>query len=266
MTFSLTPHESALYADFSFVHKGQLAKNFPRCGITLHKAGSMRFRNGANKALRSSVFSKIGLEPENMVGIELIHSKIVYAVSAPQDVLGKQGDGFISITKNLSLSITAADCMPLYLYDPVTGCFGMLHSGWKGTGIITEALNLAKTEYGSKPEDFSVIIGPHINDCCYEIEADRREYFASEFTPECITERVNEVSGKTQLFLSLAQANLHLLKKAGVKEENIAICTDCTSCTPCLSSFRVHSAQFDSSVPLEERVKSLSVMAAYIAG
>ena len=50
------------------------------------------------------------------------------------------------ITKNPSLMpvVTVADCMPLYLYDSVSGVFGVVHSGWKGTGIIGEALNLAK--------------------------------------------------------------------------------------------------------------------------
>ena len=34
--------------------------------------------------------------------------------------------------------------MPLYLYDPVTGVFGIVHSGWKGTGIVVDAIELAK--------------------------------------------------------------------------------------------------------------------------
>ncbi len=217
-------------------------------GMTLCKAGSLRFRWNESNPNRQNNFSKILPDSEHIVvPVQLDHTKIIYDIKSAEDTNRKIGDGIITRNPLLVPSITIADCMPIFLYDPITEVFGIVHSGWKGTGILAEAINLAEKNYGSKPEDFQIVLGPHIHDCCYIVDKERSEYFVKEFTPACVEPLdLNKTSGKDAkklpsfvwnngngpLFrLSLEKANLAVLEKCKIKDENITICEDCTACT-----------------------------------
>ena len=233
----------------------------------------------SSSVLVSSVTSPVGLYTASStilssnllaVPVELIHSQVVYALEQGengepilQDKEGShpdamdfwRGDGAITLSNKLVPVVTVADCLPIYLYDAKTGCRGVLHSGWKGTGIVVKALKLAERIYGAQPSDFSVVIGPHIHSCCYQVEDDRVSYFTSEFGASCIIPPNN---------LSLAQANVNLLLDAGVPEDNILCCTDCTCCDSRLGSFRRETAILPDSMPLEEKLRRFTTMMAFV--
>ncbi len=42
-------------------------------------------------------------------------------------------DGLVTDEPNLPLLIYAADCVPLYFYDPIHHAIGLSHAGWRGT-------------------------------------------------------------------------------------------------------------------------------------
>lgn len=246
---------NANYITFPFVQNGVELQDAPLAGMTLRSAGSMRFRwNETNPARQAQLSLMTASSPEKVfVPVELIHSHIVYNVKSSQDTQGLQGDGII--TKNTSLipTVTVADCMPVYLWDPVTKVFGIVHSGWKGTGIAVDAMNLAAKEYGSRIQDFCVILGPHIQDCCYIVNEERADFFKENFGSDCV--KPLEEGGKCycggrgfpvawnngggQLYrLSLKKANVFALEKAGVKKENINIIDECTCCNEKFGSNR----------------------------
>lgn len=233
----------------------------------------------SSSVLVSSVTSPVGLYTASStilssnllaVPVELIHSQVVYALeqgkngeptllategSHPEALDLWRGDGIITISNKLVPVVTVADCLPIFLYDKKTGCRGALHSGWKGTGIVVQALKLAEKKYGARACDFSVVIGPHIHSCCYQVEEERIEYFTSHFGSSCIIPPNN---------LSLAQANVNLLLEAGVPEDNILCCTDCTCCDPRLGSFRRETAGLSESMPLEEKLRRFTTMMAFV--
>lgn len=193
--------------------------------MSLLAAGSMRFRWNERNENRTTFLSRLSSGGYESVPLELIHSHQVYAVASAAETAGKQGDGLITRNRTLIPVITVADCMPVFLYDPVSRVFGVLHSGWKGTGIAVEALRLASSLYGSQARDFRVVMGPHIHRCCYHIDRERAAYFAEHFTPAC----VQETEGG--FCLSLAEANRAALLNAGVLQEHIAVSDECTCCT-----------------------------------
>lgn len=230
------------YITFPFYKNGKpyTDKSVPLCGMTVKSAGSMRFRWNETNETRNDMLNKIIQDrggDKSFVPVQLDHTHVVYDVSNPDDTKNLIGDGIITKNKKLIPTITVADCVPIFLYDSVTEVFGIVHSGWKGTGIIAEAIKLAGEKYGSKPEDFCISIGPHIHDCCYIINEERAEYFAKNFTPDCIRElepgvKVDWNNGSGKLYrLSLEKANLACLEKAGVKSENIYLHPDCTCCS-----------------------------------
>ena len=270
-------------------------KIHPRCYISTRAAGSMRFRwteeNPRRKEflLKRKILSPIA-EPSVVVSritsasdlypisltalmavpVELIHSQVVYALeqgengepilqskegSHPEALDFWRGDGAITTSSKLVPVVTVADCLPIFLYDEKTGCRGVLHSGWKGTGIVVQALKLAERTYGAQPSDFSVVIGPHIHSCCYQVEEERISYFTNQFGSSCIIPPNK---------LSLAQANVNLLLEAGVPEDNILCCSDCTCCDTRLGSFRRETASLSESMPLSEKLRRFTTMMAFV--
>ena len=244
---------SNLFEFFEFRRGGQVVEGAPVCGLTLKAAGSMRFRWNENNPNRNTVFekmrwlslrslslaegSKLPQEKRKLVPVQLDHTHIVYDVHNASDTKDKIGDGIITTNRDLVPTVTVADCMPLYLYDPVTGVFGIVHSGWKGTGIIVDAMQLAVRNYGARISDFCVVLGPHIRDCCYIVNKERADWFSQNFTPDCVRPlepgvEVSWKAGEGPLYrLSLEKANLAAIKKAGVPDENIWIHPACTCCT-----------------------------------
>lgn len=217
--------------------------------LSLRKAGSMRFRWNEQNPVRDAFLSEVA-DGKTVVPVELDHTKIVLAVNNADDTNRKVADGIITQNPDLMPVVTVADCVPIYFFDPVSRFFGIVHSGWKGTGIAGEALRLAEKMYGTKPSDICVAIGPHIKNCCYVVDEKRAEYFAENFSDECIEpvkagEKLCRGAyyswdfGTGRLYrLSLEKANLFVLKKAGIPEENIVCATDCTCCSEIFGSNR----------------------------
>ena len=259
-------------------------ENAPEWGMSLRSAGSMRFRWNEVNENRVS-FLKVLAGTRDVAAVELIHSHIVYAVDSIEALYEKQGDGIITTNKNLIPVVTVADCMPIFLYEPHTGVFGILHSGWKGTGIVKDAIEKAEKVYGAKHENFYVVMGPHIHDCCYTVDEERAQYFRVNFTPDCVTpveaqegilfagsaekgEPLNVekgvAPGEKKYRLSLEKANLAVLRELGVPEDNIVACRDCTCCSPKFGSFRRETLGLPADMPLAERQKHFTVQVAWV--
>ncbi len=267
-----------------FYKNSRPLENGKKWGMTLLSAGTMRFRWNEDNPNRKIRFDKILKKYRkncsgncagddmrcnclpDVVPLELIHSKTVYKIEKASDTDQLQGDGMITDRNNLVPSVTVADCLPVYFYDCVKGVFGIVHSGWKGTGIIGEAVKMAVKEYGCKAENICAAIGPHICEKCYVIEKDRADYFADNFGSECVS--LNEEEKKYNL--SLTKANLFVLKQAGVKEENIVVAEDCTCCSVFESgknifgSFRRQAAFLPPEVDADTRSRSMTVQAAFV--
>ncbi|MBQ9238110.1 MAG: polyphenol oxidase family protein [Treponema sp.] len=229
------------YVVMPFFRGGAPIAEGPRWGMTLRAAGSMRFRWDETNDQRTQLLAEICARtaadvPLVPVPLELIHSKKVYAVASVVDTYRKTGDGIITTNAALLPVVTVADCVPIFLYDAVQGVFGVVHSGWRGTGIVAEAIVRAEKIYGSRPRDFSIAFGPHIRECCYAVPADRAAYFRESFSAECVTARDG------QFFVSLERANRAVLRRCGVPDANIVCATDCTCCETVFGSFRREAA------------------------
>jgi len=147
------------------------------------------------------------------------------------DVRGRIGDGLVAGgDTDAVLGITVADCMPIFLWDPVTGARGILHSGWKGTGIAAEAVRLMRRSYGTIPEDLLVMLGPCIGSCCYDVPEERAAAFAAEFGNACAAKRGE------RWYLDLKAANLGILSREGVR--HVLSMPECTRCDERFGSFR----------------------------
>lgn len=145
-------------------------------------------------------------------------------------------DGLVTNVPGIALVTTYADCVPVFLADPVKKTIGLVHSGWKGTvnNIAEAAVNRLLELYGSKPENISAFIGPSICRRCYEVGEDVAELFAERYGRDAfVTGILNPVSPyKGKFLLDLHTANKINLMNAGILEENIGITDICTCCNP----------------------------------
>lgn len=142
-------------------------------------------------------------------------------------------DGLITNVPGITLVTFYADCVPLYLVDPEKRAVGLVHSGWKGTvkRIGQATVDAMGREYGTRPEDLIVCIGPSICQDCFEVGEEVVREFRAAFDPCYHTElSYKKGSGKHQL--NLWRANQIIFEEAGVRRENIHTTDICTHCNP----------------------------------
>jgi len=218
-----------------------------RAGISLRAAGDLcdparhaergdQTAAAASAAARRRFLGGLGIAESRLACCWQVHSRSVLWLDSPVDCAREEADGMLTRDEGSVLGVTVADCLPIFLTDPATGAFGLVHSGWKGTGILESALNLLEVRAGSRLTDLEVTIGPGIGSCCYQVDRERYESFRRRFGPKSVRR-----SGE-RLYLDLHAANLRILRKAGVEE--IAVVRACTACTPVLSSYRRDGPSF----------------------
>ncbi len=202
-------------------------------GVSLAAAGDMALSRDGILPARSALLARQGIRRDRLYGLRQVHSRRVQLIEEqpPEEAAAVEADGLLTTRPDAVLSVTVADCLPIFLADRRTGAFGIVHSGWRGTGIVREALALLASRFGCRPAEISVVIGPGIGACCYAVPEERAELFAAEHGPGTVR---REKGGQPRL--DLRAANIGILRAAGVEE--IGVVTDCTSCSSRLGSFR----------------------------
>lgn len=76
-------------------------------------------------------------------------------------------DGHITGYPGILLTVSVADCVPIFLVDPTLQRVGLLHGGWRGTaaGIVEAGIEAM----GSDPSRLLAHLGPAICGRCYEV-------------------------------------------------------------------------------------------------
>lgn len=82
-------------------------------------------------------------------------------------------DGHATGAPGVLLCVTVADCIPVYVVDPVRRLIALLHAGWRGTaaGMLGAGI-AALTAHGAYVGDLVVHLGVGICGGCYEVGAD----------------------------------------------------------------------------------------------
>jgi YfiH family protein len=85
-------------------------------------------------------------------------------------------DIVVSDASDAALAIQTADCLPLLIADRRTGAVAAAHAGWRGLALSVPVVAVERlaSEFGSRPADLVVAIGPAIGACCYEVGDDVR--------------------------------------------------------------------------------------------
>jgi hypothetical protein len=196
-----------------------------------------------------------------LMTLRQVHSDIIHFVDSPP-ATQIVGDGLITASPRILLGIQTADCLPVIIVDPKHRAVGVFHAGWRGTikRIVEKGVGEMRRRFGSMPRDLKAAIGPGIHGCCYEVGAEVRAEFESQFA--YAAKLFREVEGSDpvrekypmlfltarapghsilpkKIFLDLVEANRQQLLAVGVRAKNIETSPLCTNCrTDLLFSYR----------------------------
>jgi purine-nucleoside/S-methyl-5'-thioadenosine phosphorylase / adenosine deaminase len=201
----------------------------PFMALSLAAAGNMSWKDPEGQANRRHYYRRLGLRGRVHAQYQDHTRKVAETGTASLRTPPVQrGDGLILANDGDFLSVTAADCMPVWIWNRETGRIALLHSGWKGTGILADALDLMKSPGGARM--FSVLLGPSIGSCCYRVDEERYRLFR---------ERWGDASVRREdgvFYLSLLDANLRIAAEYGL--EYCYAWSPCTVCNREFGSFR----------------------------
>ena len=193
-----------------------------------------------------------------VVTLNQVHGREVVSVGRDSPLRPERcsGDALVTHDPRVAVAVRAADCVPLLLADSTTGVVAAVHAGWRGTaaGAAVAAVDTLAREFGTRPDDLIVAIGPCIGPCCYEVGSELVDAFAAAGHPRHLIDRWflapplpggrlrSALSGGDgpKLRLDVAGANRDQLILAGVPDAHIFASGLCTAMhLDVLTSYRV---------------------------
>ncbi len=180
------------------------------------------------------IAKRLGFPLSSVVLTDQVHGTNIVEVDASHCVGEaftkklKYTDGIYTDHTGLVLCASFADCVPIYLVDPVTRRIALVHSGWRGTvdQISAKAVSLLIGS-GTRPEDCIAVIGPSISQPNYEVSIDVLDAFRAQFSEETC----KDIFYLTDPFhgqLDLWAACYYTLVTAGLSPEHIHFSGLCT--------------------------------------
>ena len=160
-------------------------------------------------------------------------TEVVYAdAPRPPEQAHQKADAILTDRPGVTLFMRFADCVPIYLYDPIHKVVGLVHAGWLGTvrQAAAVAIQAMQARYGSRPQDLLAGIGPSIAAHHYEVGSEVIAQVRGAFGPEAsgLLLSSNGAGSDDHALLDLWAANRLVLERAGVR--NIEIAGICTAC------------------------------------
>lgn len=130
-------------------------------------------------------------------------------------------DGLITGEFGVFIAVSVADCVPIFIFDPVTRTVSGIHAGWRGTssGIVKNAIAVMIAQFGIEPKNLVAFVGPGAGKCCYEVGEEVAEMFEAGFVSK-------SESGKWKV--DLKGANRRQMTDKGIPSDNIEVHEGCT--------------------------------------
>lgn len=134
-------------------------------------------------------------------------------------------DVLITRERGITLAVFTADCLPVFIYDPVTPAIAVIHAGWRGTihQIVRLTVEKLASCFNSDPAFYWAALGPAIGGCCFQVDHDLAERF-KKVDPDVIIEN------ESGFYVDLIKFNFKALEETGLKPTRILKAGICTSC------------------------------------
>jgi YfiH family protein len=222
-----------LSVGFTTRHGGESPIPFQSMNVSLRVSDDVQ----AVMNNRNTIEAYTGLGEHSWTCAEQVHGTQIRIVKQEHRGAGReridteleQADALLTNEPGIMLVSFYADCVPLYFFDSRHHIIGLAHAGWKGTygRISKHVMDEMATTYGTSVTDLHCAVGPSIGGCCYEVDRNLIEQFATQFPHmERFVTRSDD-----QAMLDLKALNISILLEAGVPAERITSSLYCTSCS-----------------------------------
>jgi hypothetical protein len=178
---------------------------------------------------RRNFLKKLGIDYQDLVCAKQVHGGRTAYVRETERGKGalsfenalEDVDALITDKRNLPLAVFTADCLTIFLYDPVGVSIGIIHAGWRSTreNIAAKTIQLMQKKFNTETRTLYVGFGPAIRCCCYEVQEELIRYFPDNF-----------LKRDGHYYLDLVGINKRQLLDLGIKDINISDSKICTSC------------------------------------
>ncbi|MDD5731670.1 MAG: polyphenol oxidase family protein, partial [Patescibacteria group bacterium] len=116
---------------------------------------------------QNKLFKSLGLTGKDSLFIGLQeHTDNVFVVKNKTKIgelkMIPNTDALATNQKSVYLAVYTADCLPVFIYDPIEKVIAIAHAGWKGVlnKIVIKAIEKMEKEFGSNRKDVLISVGP----------------------------------------------------------------------------------------------------------
>ncbi|UXS02119.1 peptidoglycan editing factor PgeF [Agrobacterium tumefaciens] len=176
------------------------------------------------KENRRRVAQWFGLPTEKLATVHQVHSPDVVVVDDSYAGDRPEADAMVTATPGVVLGVLSADCGPILFADAEAGVVGAAHAGWKGAlfGVLENTIS-AMERLGANRGRIITSLGPSISQANYEVGPEYVTRF-TDVDPDY--QRYFSAAEKAgHAFFDLKQFTIDRLIKAGVRAENLGLCT-----------------------------------------
>lgn len=197
-------------------------------GYSTRKDGSMYLASDGfsveNIKHRKRFFTARRLIENNIIAANLVHGTNVVVVDHVSPGFIPETDALVTKESGIVLTLTGADCFPVYFEDKKAGIIGLVHCGWRGIvgGIVTNTIEVMMS-LGATAENIYLTIGPGI--CKHHFEIQEKDLSAFEAFPEMI------IRGE-KLSVNLKKIIITQARRTGIPRKHMTDKKECTYCLP----------------------------------
>ena len=157
--------------------------------------------------------------------LKQVHGSLVVEVGEEVGESKVEADGLTGSEPGVLGVISVADCVPVFILDPESRGWGLLHAGWRGVAanIMGKGLKMMEKKPGAMASAFQVYLGPSICGSCYEVGNDVANIL-DRITSKGVKLRDNKKYADLRSILSIQAESF------GVPRENIYTSKYCTRC------------------------------------
>jgi YfiH family protein len=129
-------------------------------------------------------------------------------------------DGHATSQADILLTVSVADCVPIFVLEPESRTVAALHAGWRGTaaGVLEHGLEVVMGSAGADASSLHVHLGPSICGSCYEVGP---EVFAA----------LGQSVPRGARPIDLRGVLAHRALAAGIDPHRLTVSSHCTRCT-----------------------------------
>ena len=192
----------------------------------------------AKQKTREELIKDFNLGDRKLISGYQTHSKNIQVIKEVDKEYFENTDGFITARKDVVIFTKYADCLPVYIYDPVKEVIGLVHSGWRGTlqEIALEAVRLMEENYGTSRKDAYFAFGIGIGQDNYEVGQEFKQLFIEKFSNDIVNKSFLEKNGK--VYFDNQKFNYLNLISNGIDKSKVILNNYCTFRDKRFQSFR----------------------------